>query len=38
MRTISIAYIVSNLKNVGPTNQTLNIIKNSEFNDKGILK
>lgn len=32
-----IAYVVSDLKRVGPTNQTLNIIKNSEYRDKSIV-
>lgn len=33
----NIAYVVSDLKRVGPTNQTLNIIKNSDFKEKSIV-
>lgn len=34
---MKIAYIVSNLKRVGPSNQTLNIIKNSEYKKTSIV-
>jgi len=37
MDKIKIAYVVSNLKRVGPSNQTLNIIKNSKYKDNSIV-
>lgn len=37
MKSIRIAYVVSDLKRVGPTNQTLNIIKNSCYKKDSIL-
>lgn len=37
MDNIRIAYVVADLKRVGPTNQTLNIIKNSKYKDSSIV-
>ena len=37
MKEIRIAYVVSDLKRVGPSNQTLNIIKNSKYKNKSIV-
>lgn len=37
MAEIRIAYVVSDLKRVGPSNQTLNIIKNSKYKDSSIV-
>lgn len=37
MDDIRIAYVVSDLKRVGPSNQTLNIIKNSKYKDNSIV-
>lgn len=34
---LNIAYVVADLKRVGPTNQTLNIIKNSKFKNHSIV-
>lgn len=34
---MNIAYVVSDLKRVGPTNQTLNIIKNSKYKDTSVV-
>jgi len=35
--TYKIAYVLSDLKRVGPTNQTLNIIKNSEYRNNSLV-
>lgn len=37
MTKLKIAYVVSDLKRVGPTNQTLNIIKNSKYKESSIV-
>lgn len=37
MSDIKIAYVVSDLKRVGPSNQTLNIIKNSKYRNSSIV-
>lgn len=37
MEKYKIAYVVSDLKRVGPTNQTLNIIKNSKYKNESIV-
>lgn len=37
MEKIRIAYVVSNLKRVGPSNQTLNIIANSKYKDNSVI-
>lgn len=37
MNNVEIAYIVSDLKRVGPTNQTLNIINNSKYKNNSVI-